>query len=257
MLSSVLLDALRAYWRVHRPADWLFPGRDPSRPLHERSVQRAISEHPVRPAPSGGLIHAARCRCQPALPRRPHRLLRHPPHLGADPRPSSAPALRRARRGGRYTHRVAISNHRLVSLDDQQVRFRFKDYRGRRVRHQELPLTEFARRFLLHVLPPRFVRIRYYGILAHGCRSRLLARSRQALQVGAASSDLPPDPPMDAVHDCTGLLPLPQCLPRKTAPSPSRSGPEAPLRTVTPPLRRASSRLHPHSSSHPAPVSSN
>jgi hypothetical protein len=101
MLSPVLLDALRAYGRVHRPADWLFPGRDPSRPLHERSVQRAISEHPVRPALSGGLIHAARCRCEPALPRRPHRLLRHPPHLGADPRPSSAPALRRARRGAR------------------------------------------------------------------------------------------------------------------------------------------------------------
>jgi integrase/recombinase XerD len=44
MLSPVLLDALRSYWRVHRPADWLFPGRDPRRPLHERSVQRAISD---------------------------------------------------------------------------------------------------------------------------------------------------------------------------------------------------------------------
>ena len=51
--------------------------------------------------------------------------------------------------------------------------------------------------------------------------------------------------------------PLPQCFPCKTAPSPSRPGPEAPLRTATPPLRRASSRLHPHSSSHPAAVSSN
>lgn len=112
----------------------------------------------------------------------------------------------------RYTHRVAISNHRLVSLDHQRVRFRFKDYRGRRVRHQELPLTEFARRFLLHVLPRRFVRIRYYGLLAHGCRRRLLAQSRQALQVGAASSDLLPNPTMDAVHDCTGLLPVPPRL---------------------------------------------
>lgn len=81
----------------------------------------------------------------------------------------------------RYTHRVAISNHRLVHVDDASVTFRFKDYRGRRARSLTLTLQEFARRFLLHVLPKGFVRIRYYGFLANGTRARLLSRCRDAL----------------------------------------------------------------------------
>ena len=81
----------------------------------------------------------------------------------------------------RYTHRVAISNHRLLHVDDESVRFRYMDYRGRRVRSLTLPTHEFARRFLLHVLPKGFVRIRYYGLFAHACRARLLACSREAL----------------------------------------------------------------------------
>jgi hypothetical protein len=81
----------------------------------------------------------------------------------------------------RYTHRVAISNHRLVRVDDRTVTFRFKDYRSRRARSLILPLGEFARRFLLHVLPKGFVRIRYYGFLANGSRARLLASCRSAL----------------------------------------------------------------------------
>ena len=81
----------------------------------------------------------------------------------------------------RYTHRVAISNHRLLHVDDATVTFRFKDYRGRRVRSLTLPLGEFVRRFLLHVLPKGFVRIRYYGFLANGTRARLLSRCRDTL----------------------------------------------------------------------------
>ncbi len=81
----------------------------------------------------------------------------------------------------RYTHRVAISNHRLLHVDDHAVRFRYKDYRGYRIRSIQLPLQEFARRFLLHVLPKGFVRIRYYGIFANANRARLLACSREAL----------------------------------------------------------------------------
>lgn len=81
----------------------------------------------------------------------------------------------------RYTHRVAISNHRLVHVDDATVTFRFKDYRSRRARTLTLSLEEFARRFLLHVLPKGFVRIRYYGFLANGGRARLLSRCRDAL----------------------------------------------------------------------------
>lgn len=81
----------------------------------------------------------------------------------------------------RYTHRVAMSNHRLLHVDDRVVTFRFKDYRSRRARSLTLPLPEFARRFLLHVLPKGFVRIRYYGFLANGCRARLLTSCRDAL----------------------------------------------------------------------------
>ena len=73
----------------------------------------------------------------------------------------------------RYTHRVAISNHRLVDVTDDTVSFRWKDYRhGSQVRTLTLDVDEFLRRFLLHVLPKRFVRIRYFGFLASRCRTR-------------------------------------------------------------------------------------
>jgi hypothetical protein len=88
----------------------------------------------------------------------------------------------------RYTHRVAISNHRLVDVTDDTVSFRWKDYRhGSEVRTLSLPSAEFLRRFLLHVLPKRFVRIRYFGFLASRCRTPQLAQCRQALAVAPAS----------------------------------------------------------------------
>ncbi|MBD3393002.1 MAG: IS91 family transposase [Chitinivibrionales bacterium] len=72
---------------------------------------------------------------------------------------------------GRYTHRIAIANSRLVSLDDTEVRFRWKDYAdGHKQKVMALNIAEFIRRFLLHVLPKGFVRIRYYGFLS--CRGR-------------------------------------------------------------------------------------
>ena len=107
----------------------------------------------------------------------------------------------------RYTHRVAISNHRLVAVTDDQVTFRWKDYRhGRQVRLMTLSAEEFLRRFCLHVLPKGFVRIRFYGFLAPRCRTEALPRCRDALgatpsPVSAASADdtstrvsLPPCP---------------------------------------------------------------
>jgi hypothetical protein len=93
----------------------------------------------------------------------------------------------------RYTHRVAISNHRLLHVDDARVTFGFKDYRGRRPRTLTLPLAEFVRRFLLHVLPKGFVRIRYYGFLANGTRARLLSCCREALDQEGAASNMSPD----------------------------------------------------------------
>ena len=75
----------------------------------------------------------------------------------------------------RYTHRVAISNQRLVSLEQGLVTFRWRDAaHGNQQRLMSLSLDEFLRRFLLHLLPPRFVRIRYYGFLAHRKRGALL-----------------------------------------------------------------------------------
>jgi hypothetical protein len=67
---------------------------------------------------------------------------------------------------GRYTHKIAISNHRLLSIDDHGVIFRWRDYRDNQQKVMNLEGTEFLRRFCQHILPARFVRIRYYGILS-------------------------------------------------------------------------------------------
>jgi hypothetical protein len=76
---------------------------------------------------------------------------------------------------GRYTHRVAISSHRLLSLEDHQVTFRWRDSRHHnKQRRMTLSVHEFLRRFLLHVLPVGFVRIRYFGLFAHRRRNELL-----------------------------------------------------------------------------------
>jgi hypothetical protein len=82
----------------------------------------------------------------------------------------------------RYTHRVAISNHRLVGFENNQVAFRWKDYaHGNKQRTMTLSADEFLRRFLLHVLPRAFVRIRFFGFLANRRRSILLPLCQQLL----------------------------------------------------------------------------
>jgi hypothetical protein len=98
----------------------------------------------------------------------------------------------------RYTHRVALSNRRLVDLEADRVRFQYKDYaRGGKRRIMELDASEFLRRFLQHVLPSGFVRIRYYGFLATRCRDERLARCR-ALLGAATASEAPPAGPAAA-----------------------------------------------------------
>jgi hypothetical protein len=95
---------------------------------------------------------------------------------------------------GRYTHRVAISNNRLVSMDNGKVRFRWKDYRdGNRQKIMTLDANEFIRRFLIHVLPDGFHRIRYFGFLGNCHRARKLERCRELL--GMASPNPAVDPP--------------------------------------------------------------
>jgi hypothetical protein len=91
----------------------------------------------------------------------------------------------------RYTHRIAISNERLLALDHDTVRFRYKDYaQGNAINVMELPATEFLRRFLLHVVPRGFRRVRHYGLLANCRRAETLARCRELLAIAP-----PPSPP--------------------------------------------------------------
>ncbi len=86
---------------------------------------------------------------------------------------------------GRYTHRVAISDDRLLALDDGQVAFRWRDYRDRsKVKIMRLEVDEFIRRFLLHVLPSGFMRIRHYGLFANRHRREKLALCRKLLGQG-------------------------------------------------------------------------
>jgi hypothetical protein len=119
---------------------------------------------------------------------------------------------------GRYTHRVAISNNRLLDIDNDQIRFRWKDYRhGDQVKTMTLTSEEFIRRFLLHVLPNGFRRIRYYGFLGNRHREEKLAVCRRLLGMQMAESATPGSPPetnyLDRYEDLTGrsLRQCPQC----------------------------------------------
>jgi hypothetical protein len=105
----------------------------------------------------------------------------------------------------RYTHRVAISNRRLISLDETGVTFRYKDYRRDGVDRQRtmtLSPDEFVRRFLLHVLPKGFHRIRHYGLLASAGRKANVALARQLLAVPAPAETDEPAPPSDPRPPC-------------------------------------------------------
>jgi hypothetical protein len=94
---------------------------------------------------------------------------------------------------GRYTHRVAISNNRLLDVEQGQVTFQWKDYRHNdRQRTMTLLAEEFIRRFLIHVLPDGFQRIRYYGFLGNRHREQKLALCRQLLGMPAVDSEAPP-----------------------------------------------------------------
>ncbi|MEM8801197.1 MAG: IS91 family transposase [Pseudomonadota bacterium] len=96
----------------------------------------------------------------------------------------------------RYTHRVAISNSRLVSADADTVTFRWKDYRiksGDRMKVMRLDTHEFIRRFLMHVLPDGFHRIRHYGLLASAQRKANIAKARSLIGASAPAQEPPPD----------------------------------------------------------------
>ena len=135
----------------------------------------------------------------------------------AGPSGSSQAAVRRARGGARlpvrYTHRVALSNRRLIAADSHGVKFTYKDYRreGRdRYRTMTLSPHEFIRRFLIHVLPKGFHRIRHYGLFASAERRHNIAQLQQWLAVPA---------PKPEVDDVSRTRPPPQ----SRSPRPARA----------------------------------
>jgi hypothetical protein len=115
----------------------------------------------------------------------------------------------------RYTHRIAISNHRLIKADETGVTFNWKDYRVEgpdRYKTMTLPVDAFIRRFLAHVLPKRFHRIRHYGLLANGNRAANVARARELLGVPTAvPDDSDPDTMADEDHVEATRTPCPSC----------------------------------------------
>jgi hypothetical protein len=110
----------------------------------------------------------------------------------------------------RYTHRVAISNRRLISLDEAGVTFKWKDYRAKgreRAKVMTLATGEFIRRFLIHVLPGGFHRIRHYGLFASSKRAENITRARELLvvptpQSGAAAAPADSIAPQKTSHPC-------------------------------------------------------
>jgi hypothetical protein len=129
---------------------------------------------------------------------------------------------------GHYTHRVAISNHRLVALESNQVTFRWRDSaHGNQQRLMTLAVEEFLRRFLLHVLPPGFVRIRHFGFLAHRRRAALLPLCFQFL---GRPGNSPPNPGMPQEDEEGSSIALPSNF---SWPCPQCGGPMIILERLT------------------------
>ena len=139
----------------------------------------------------------------------------------------------------RYTHRVAISNSRLIKADKNSVTFRWKDYRSEgapRYKTMPLPTHEFIRRFLMHVLPKRFHRIRHYGLFANGNRAANIARARQLLAMPPPSREPDTNQAADQdehrVHPC----PCPCCSGRMIIIETFKPGTEPRHRPRAPPI---------------------
>jgi hypothetical protein len=114
----------------------------------------------------------------------------------------------------KYTHRTAISNARILELEQGEVAFRYKDTQDdNRWKVMELAVEEFIRRFLLHVLPKGLVRIRHYGFMANACRSKQLPRVRQAIAEADSqpADDYEEAKPLTPVASETGCFSCPSC----------------------------------------------
>ena len=107
---------------------------------------------------------------------------------------------------GRYTHRVALSNERILSVQNGQVTFTYRDRKDKdRLKSMTLDAQEFIRRFLLHVLPDGFMRIRHFGFLANRTKKHSLPQCRKLLGLGAALPELPKKSAHDLLLELTGI----------------------------------------------------
>jgi len=107
---------------------------------------------------------------------------------------------------GRYTHRVALSNNRILALDNGQVTFSYRDRRDKdRLKSMPLDAEEFIRRFLLHVLPDGFMRIRHFGFLANRTKKHALSQCRKLLGLNPALPEIPQKSAHDLLLELTGI----------------------------------------------------
>jgi len=107
---------------------------------------------------------------------------------------------------GRYTHRVALSNDRILKVQNSQVTFSYRDRKdGDRKKTMTLEAQEFIRRFLLHVLPDGFMRIRHFGFLANRSKKQALAQCRKLLKLDPALPEIPKQSAIDLLRELTGI----------------------------------------------------
>jgi hypothetical protein len=173
-----------AQWRASKP-HFLFPVRALSRVFRGKLLS-SLSE-----AQAGGALQLGQAGLRPEAFAALLRGLRSQEWVVYAKQPFAGPQQVLAYLA-RYTHRIAISNDRLLSDTDGNVRFRYRDRRrGNRARTMTLPREEFLRRFLLHVLPAGFMRIRHFGLFANRTRAVKLAAARAALHQPAPETLVP------------------------------------------------------------------
>jgi hypothetical protein len=229
MLSPSLLETLRVYWRRARPRGYLFPGRKSDRPLNATILQRGfviarqvariekeVTFHSLRHSFATHLMESGvsvrtiqsllghrslgerssmSCAATSAILRQ----------ASAQPwvvycKPPMAGPQQVLRYLGRYTHRIAIGNERILSIAEGRVSFRYRDRRHHsKARILTITGPEFVRRFLLHVLPKRFVRLRHFGILANAHRNGRIAHIRRIL--GEPGAPNPTKAPAESWQD--------------------------------------------------------